>query len=499
MRHPQRTLLISVIGLSVISWWTGCTVGPDYEAPVPEMPDSWHQQLAEGLIANDTAPPSKWWTLLNDPILNELVQKARDHNTDLRSAYWNLTESRYARNFHTGRYYPSLDGMGSYRRSLLSENSYQGQFSPDPFSMYSLGFDSFWESNLFGRVSRTVESAQASYEAQIENFRDVLVSLTAEVARNYVELRTVQARLQYALKNSELQEGVLNLAKARFKSEMVPRLDVEQARLNLADTRSRIPLLRSAEKAAVNRLGVLTGTHPGKLAAQLSDQKSIPVPPEKVQIHMPAELLRQRPDIRRAERQLAAQTARIGIATAELYPHFSLSGAIGLEAMDFSNLFRHSSRNYSFGPSFQWSIFKGNSIRNQINIEESRTEALYWHYRSTVLRALEEVENAITDYVQEKERQQVLLISVEAAKESVALVTTQYENGLTDFQSVLVLQRSQFQQEDKLAESRGLAVQHLIRIYKALGGWYSDVLPDFSSEKHKHSRNNTEHVSGESE
>ncbi len=468
------------IGLGLILCVAGCTVGPDYQVPTIDMPDQWYQQLAEGFKTADSMP-AQWWELLNDPTLNELVRQVRQNNPDLESAYWSLMQSRYARDYVSGEFYPSVDAAGSYSRTRASEKGLM-PLPTNPYNMHSVGFDASWESNVFGRFKRALESAEASYEARIENYRDVLVSLSAEVARNYVELRTVQARMGYALQNIESQDETLNLAQARFDSELAPRLDVEQARLNLADTQSQIPSLRSAEKAAINRLCVLTGKQPGELTELLADVKPLPMPPAEIGIQAPAELLRQRPDIRRAERELAAQTAQIGYATADLYPSFSLSGNIGFEAMNFSDVSKNGSQYYGFGPSFRWNIFDGDRIRNQIKIEESKTKQLYWQYHSTVLAALEDVENAMTDYVQERQRKALLQQSVAAAKASVELVTTQYKNGLIDFQNVLILQRSQFQQEDKLAQSEGQVVQNLIRIYKALGGWGEDVQPQSETD-----------------
>ena len=474
----MKYVILPVAGLLV--FLSGCAVGPDYQSPTIDMPDQWHQQLAEGFNTADSMP-AQWWELLNDPVLSELVQNVRQNNPDLESAYWSLMQARYARDYATGQYSPSIDAGGSYSRTRASDKGLM-PMPKNPYNMHTVGFDAAWEIDIFGQYKRAIESAQASYEAQIENYRDVRVSLSAETAYNYVQLRTIQARIQYAMKNIESQKDTLKLAQAKFDSELAPRLDVEQARLNLADTQSQIPSLRSAEKAAINRLCVLTGKHPGQLADMLADAKPIPMPSDEVSILIPAELLRRRPDIRRAERQLAAQSAQIGVATADLYPSFSLSGNIGFEAMNFSDVSRNGSQYYGYGPSFRWRIFDGNRIRNQIKIEESKTEQLYWQYRSAVLTALEDVENAMTDYVQERQRKVLLRQSVTAAKASVELVTTQYKNGLTDFQNVLVLQRSEFQQEDKLAQSEGQVVQNLIRIYKALGGWSDDVLPASESD-----------------
>ena len=468
----QKNLLLFILA---IPFYAGCTVGPDYQPPQPDVPDQWHQQLVEGFQV-DGSMPMQWWQLIDDPILSDLITQARQNNPDLGSAYWNLVQARYWRDYVTGNYDPSVNAVGSYTRSEYSENGFFGAGSSDPFDTYSVGFDAVWEFDVFGRFKRAEESAQASYEAQVENYRDVMVSLSAEVARNYVELRTVQARIEYTLQNIESQEGTLELANARFRSELVSRLDVEQAKLNLTDTQSQVPPLRSREQAAMNRLCVLVGKNPGQLQDLLADSKQIPSLPENVSISMPADLLRQRPDIRRAERELAAQSAQIGYATAYLYPSFSLTGNIGLEAMDFSNLFERGSRNYGFGPSFRWNIFNGGRIRNQIRIEESKSEFLYQQYRSAVLTALEEVESTLTDYMQELQRMTSLQESVAAAKESVDLVRDQYKNGLTDFQNVLILQRSQLVQEDKLVQSEGQVILNLIRLYKALGGW-GEALP----------------------
>ncbi len=463
------------ISVALMMLIAGCAVGPDYQSPTVEMPDQWHQQLLADFF-EDEPPSAAWWEMLNDLILNDLILQARQNNPDLESAYQSLVQARYARDYVTGRYDPSINASGSYSRTRASDNSLM-PMPTNPYNMHMIGFDSTWEIDVFGRFQRAVESAQATYEAQIENYRDTLVTLYAEIAGNYVELRTVQARIKYALENVESQQGMLGLAQAQFDAELAPRLDVEQAGLNIFNTQSEIPALRSMEKAAINRLSVLVGEHPGQLFELLSATAPIPQLPEKIHIQVPAELLRQRPDIRRAERQLAAQSARIGYATADLYPSFSLSGNIGFEAMNFSDLTKSSSRNYGFGPSFRWNIFDGNRIRNQIKIEEAETEKLYWQYRSTVLLALEEVENAMTDYVYELQRKHLLQQSVKAAEESVLLVTNQYKNGLTEFQNVLVMQRSQSQQADKLAQSQGRIVRNIIRIYKALGGWEQGLSP----------------------
>ncbi|UCE87679.1 MAG: efflux transporter outer membrane subunit, partial [Deltaproteobacteria bacterium] len=331
--------------------------------------------------------------------------------------------------------------------------------------------------DLFGRIRRSVESARASYEASIEDYRDVLVVLYAEVALQYVEIRTLQERIRLAEKNVELQGETLQLTRDRNAAGLVGDLDVRQAELNLATTEAFIPVLRTSLAEAIHRVGVLLGELPSTLYAEFADPARIPAPPEEIMIGLPTNLLRQRPDIRSAERALAAQTAKIGVATADLYPRLALLGTFEFQALRGHDLIKGSSGAYAYGPSIQWNIFDGGRIRNRIRAEDARTEGALALYENTVLRAFEEVENAIVSYVQESDRRDALARSVVAAREAVELVDTLYRTGLTDFQNVLDTQRSLFAQEDELARSEGFVTQGLIRIYKALGGGWSPPTP----------------------
>ena len=467
-------LIITVI--TAIAVVGGCTVGPDYKAAKMKTGDVWHQKLVKGLTTGeDTAV--QWWQMLDDT-LNELIKEAKASNNDLEVAYWRVREARASRDFTTGKYYPKVDALGSYTRARQSDN---GTTPPpagknnDSYDVHSVGFDSSWEIDIWGQNKRAVESAQASLEAEIENYHDVLISLYAEVARNYVEMRTAQARLKYAYDNIEAQKGTLELTKSRYKAELTTELDVEQATLNLSNTESQVPVLISAENTAINRICVLLGKEPGELNEKLTAAGSIPALPSEIKMSLPAELLRQRPDIRKAERTLASQNARIGVATADLYPTFSLNGNLSLTALDFSDLGRMSSHQYSFGPSIRWNIFDADRIKNNIRIEKAKTKQNYSKYENTVLLALEEVENSMTDYVQEIDRRTLLEKSVQSARKSVKMVQSLYTNGLTDFQNVLDMQRMLFQQEDQLAQSQGAVIKNLVRIYKALGGGWDDA------------------------
>lgn len=451
----------------------GCTVGPNYEPPELEMPAQW------SLGAEEAAQLQAWWRTLDDPLLWELIERADAGSLDLRAAVARIEESRAFLRYTAGEDALLVDGTGSYSRSRLSEHgslSVQG-LDPEETELYATGLGASWEIDVFGRVRRSVEYAQSLLEASVEDYRGVQVALYAEVARNYVQLRTIQEEIRLALENIEIQRKTLELTENRFKAELVPELDVLQARQNLANTVAEIPSLRIAERAAVNRLAVLLGTWPSELQGELVGAADIPVLLEGPGAVVPAELLRQRPDIRSAERLLAAQSARIGIATAELYPAFSLTGAFELQGTDFSDLGNWASRAYSYGPGFRWNLLNGGRIRSLIDIEEAATEQSLAAYEATVLGAVEEVENALTGYTQEMSRRDALEESVEAAKQSVEMSETLYRSGLTDFQTVLDSQRVLFVSQDRLAVSHGEVLQRVIGIYRALGGGWQGPEP----------------------
>jgi outer membrane protein, multidrug efflux system len=301
--------------------------------------------------------------------------------------------------------------------------------------------------------------------------------LYADVALNYVQIRSLQARIKSALDNVESQRGSLQLTIDRNRAGLAPDLDVRQAQLNLATTEAFVPTLRSTLAQTINRLAVLLGEYPSDLQEEFAEAAApVPQPPEEVMVSLPAELLRQRPDIRSAERQLAAQTAQIGVATAQLYPRFTLSGSFAFDSFSFSDWIRWPARSFSYGPAFQWNIFDAGRIRSNIEAQDALTEQALVSYEQTVLNAVEDVESEIAAYAQERIRLEALRRSVVAARQSVALVETLYRTGLTDFQNVLDTQRSQFQQEDQFYQSEGFVTQNLIQIYRALGGgWAPEV------------------------
>ncbi len=461
-------LLVVALLLGVLN---ACAhVGPDYKPPEQETPDLWQQELTKGLAEGEAALQT-WWTTFNDPVLNSLIERAVKGNLDLKEAFARVREARAFRGVASGERYPDLNAGGDAARSRTSDDFLlitTDQNRTDDF--YNAGFDATWEIDFWGRIGRSIESADASLQASVENYRDALVILYAEIALNYVEVRTLQARLRFAEASAETQKRTLEITKARLRAEISGELDVRQAELNLANTESIIPQLRSSLVQAINRLGVLLGEFPDALHQELTRPASIPKPPAQVTVGLPAELLRQRPDIRRAERELAAQTAQIGVATADLYPRFSLSGAFAYQGTNGSDLFDWGRRSWFFGPSFRWNLFDGGRVRNRINVEKARAEQALVRYQQTVLNAAEDVENSMVSYTQETDRREILQRAVVAAGKSVELVKALYKAGLTDFQNVFDMERSYFQQQQNFAASEGLVTENLVRLYKALGG-----------------------------
>jgi len=446
----------------------GCiSVGPDYEPPKPTLPDAWHNKVKKDLDSKD-ANLQTWWTVFNDDILNDLITQATTNNLDLKTAAARIEQAAALRGVTASQYFPEIFANGGASAIKRTEaNTPSGTDRKD--ALYSAGLGMAWELDLWGRVRRSVESADASWMATVENYRDILVVLYADIAVNYIRVRTLQERILFAENNLAAQKKTKELTKNRFDSGLVPALDISQAELNYSRTASMIPPMKQDLIETINRLSVLTGQMPFALLKTLKKIQPIPVPPTKIALGLPSELLRQRPDIRRAERNLAAQNARIGMATAEFYPIFTLPGTLSFGAAD-ANPFNSSNLSYSFGPQVRWSIFNGNRVRSQVNAEKAATKAALYAYEQTVLKALEETEDSMAAFANEKDRIKSLETAATSAKKSVDLVTELYKSGLTDFQNVLNMELALLTQQDNLATSRGLVSINLIRIYKALGG-----------------------------
>lgn len=459
----------------------GCAVGPDYAPPEPTVPDAWLAAAAADLDP-EALPIAYWWEALNDSVLNGLIATASDGNKGVLAAAARMEEARAIRGVAASPLYPDLILGGSFARNKASENSPQGQIQDangggvEPANLYSGSFDSFWEIDLWGRIRRGVEAADAELDASVEDYRDVLVSLFAEVASAYVDVRTTQARIRFAEQNIRSQRESVQLTRDRFRAGLSSALDVAQAESNLFNSEAQIPSLETDLEIALNRLAVLTGSNPGSVHGLLSEASVVPTPDYRVTAVLPAELLRRRPDVRAAERRLAAQTARVGQKTAELYPSFSLSGFLELVSLDAGDFFSSESVGWGFVPGLRWNLFSGGRVRSQIRIEEARTAQLLAAYEQQVLLAIAEAENALVAMERSRLREDRLAEAVAATERSVELVRTQYLSGLTNFQNFLDSQRSLFNQQDQLAATRGAAVQSLIALNKALGGgWDPDA------------------------
>ena len=476
MRCLLLYVLLPAITALVIA---GCAaVGPDYARVEPDAPQEWHTQLRGGLTADLPKPETlaQWWRALNDAELSSLEERAVKGNLDLKKALSRIHEARALRGISKADLFPTLDASASATNFRSSESS----SSFEENKLYSAGFDAGWELDVFGGVRRSVEAAQANLEATQEDLYDVLVSLLAEVALNYVEVRTFQTALTVTETNIKSQEETYELNRSRYQAGIINELAVQQSLYNLERTRSLIPALQIGQEAAKNRIAVLLGKKPGAVHGELAERKPIPVPPVKVVVGVPAEAMRRRPDIRRAERNLAAQTARIGVATADLYPKFRLLGTMGLESVSTGNLFTAHSRTWSINSGVSWNIFQGGAIRQNIKVQSARQEQALIQYEYSILKAQEEVENVLVAYAKQQRRRQSLAAATAAAQTAVQLAQDQYRVGLVDFSNVLDAQRSLLSFQDQLAQSNGAVTSNLVRLYKALGGgWKSfEVNPD---------------------
>lgn len=455
----------------------GCAaVGPDYREPQLDVPGRWQAPLAGGLSTGRPAKLADWWRGLEDPVLDKLVTQAISGNLDLQQARGRVREARARLAVAAADLYPGVQASSAVRRSRSSEEVGGGGTR----GVYTAGLDASWELDLFGGTRRAVEAVRADLQASEQDLGDVMVSLLAEVGLNYVQLRSTQGRLGIARENLKAQQESYDIARWRRQAGLTTELDVEQARYSLEQTRAAIPSLETALSEAQNRIAVLLGVTPGSLSRRLSTPGSVPVPPLEVAVGVPAQALGRRPDVRRAERQLAAQTARVGVAEAARYPSLSLLGSIGMESLSSGKLLSASARTASLGASLAWTAFDAGRNRQSVVVQDALLDQALAQYRATVLNALEEVENALTAFVKEQTRRQALLAGTEAAQRAVGLAQDQYSSGLVDFQVVLSAQRTLLSLQDSLAVSDGEVTADLIRLYKALGGGWtpSPALPE---------------------
>jgi len=479
--RPSTCRRLLPVTLAVfLTFLTGCTslrdyvrngfkVGPNYCPPVAPVANQWID-AADPNVSSQPASIAAWWRTFNDPVLDCLIYTAYRQNLSLQVAGFRILEARAQRGIAVGELFPQTQqAFGSYTRtniSLNSPNSAPNNF----FEETQTGTNLSWELDFWGRFRRAVEAADANLDASVFNYDDVLVLLLSEVAQSYIDIRTAEQRLEYARKNVEIQKVSLNIAVVKFREGATTRLDVTQGQSNLSQTEAIIPPLEVTQRRAANELCIMLGMPPRDLDEILAGLHVIPSVPAQVAVGIPAEYIRQRPDVRRAEREVAAQSALIGVAASELYPHFSINGTIYFDAARFKDLFDANSFAGNAGPSFNWNILNYGRLVNNIRVQDARFQQLAYQYQNIVLQANAEAENAIVGFLKFQQQVKYLSTSTVAATESLGLVRDQYNAGKTDFNRVLTVEQLLTQQEDQLAVAQGSVANNLVLLYKALGG-----------------------------
>jgi NodT family efflux transporter outer membrane factor (OMF) lipoprotein len=448
----------------------GFKVGPNYGRPPAPVAEHWID-ADDKRVRSDAEDDCHWWTVFNDPVLSVLIQMAYSQNLTLREAGFRVLQARASLGIAVGEFFPQhQDMIGSYTRRGVSENVANRVATPKRwFSTWDYGFNLAWEVDFWGRFRRGIEAAEDTLDASVEEYDDVLVTLIGDVAANYVQYRTLEQQLAYARANVKLQTDILNIATARFKGGQVSNLDVNQAQSNLSATQVLIPQLEISIRETTDRLCLLLGIPPEDLRDKLG-QGPIPIAPSSVGVGIPADLLRRRPDVRRAERAAAAQCAEIGVAEADFYPQISLHATWGWSAEHLKDLFAHGSFRGSIGPEFTWEILNYCRILNNVRLQDAHFQELVSRYQQTALRANVEVEDGLVRFLKAQEEAKFASESVEAQEASVKEAIIQYKSGLTDFNRVAVLEEQLVSRQNQLALAQGDIALGLIQVYRALGG-----------------------------
>ena len=485
MKRALSAVVVTNVCVSALAtlFLGGClTAGPDYKPPTVGTPTNWNARVAGAIRvgALDPAALSQWWSVFGDPVLADLVASAQRNNRDVKQAEARLRETRARRLLAGAERMPTLAVDASASRSRRSEQA----DSSVTTSTYANGLDASWELDLFGAKRRAVESAEASLQASQEALHDVTVSLLAEVALNYVQYRSCQVRLAIVGTNLAAQSETYDITRWRCEANLVTQLDVDQARASLEQTRAELPLLRTSLDQAEHQLATLLGEAPGNLRSRLdAGPSSVPIAASELAVGVPADVLRQRPDVRGAERRLAAQTAQIGMAAAARYPDLTLSGSIGVEALALGDLYTAGALTAQGLMKAGLTVFDGGRIRQSIAIQTALQEEALAAYEAAVLAALKEVEDALVAYVNERTRQRALQEAVAAGESAFRLARDKYESGLIDFQTVLSTQQSLLTVQNTLAFSQADVTSDLIRLYKALGGGWTPSASDADAGK----------------
>lgn len=460
-----------------------CTVGPDFAPPKAAVPTSWTAGGAPTQVG-DSQPQDDWWSQFHDATLSSLIGRAAASNLDLKQAALRIAEARAQGAVAAGGQWPTLGANASYAGQRFSAETAQGSlFSsiggapgvsipsyPNPYDQFQTGFDASWEPDLFGGIRRSVEAAGADAEAAVEDSRAALVSLEGEVARSYIDLRAAQLKLDVTRRNLATQREVLTLARQRRAADLATDLDVSAAAAQATTTQAQLPLIEREITLDINQLSLLLAREPGTLQAELETAAPVPPVPPAIALGLPADLLRRRPDIRAAEARLHAATARVGVATAALFPRVTFTASFGTQAERFPDLADWAARFFSIGPRIDIPIFEGGKLRATVRLQDVREQEAAVAYAKAVLSAVHEVENALVAWRTEEERRRSLEDTVRQNRDRLALARQRYRSGVTSFLDVLDAERTLQQSELSLTDSTAGVSADLVALYKALGG-----------------------------
>lgn len=477
--------MIKIRGFDILCFFlcamTGCTVGPDYHAPETAVPASWQGAdgpagAQAGAVTPGATAVAAWWEQFNDPILTSLVERAVRENLDARMAGARIRQARAKRGTAAAELRPEVNALAGYTYNREPPYSSDSSIAGSEGSLFQIGLDSSWELDLFGGGRRNVEAADADIHAAVEDRRDVLVTLLGDIGTNYITLRGIQRQIVIAREDLKSQQNTTGITRKRFQAGLVSNLDLTNAEAQAAHTESQIPVLESSARTAIYALSVLLALEPGELVKELGPDAPIPPVPPSVPVGLPSDLLRRRPDIRAAEARVHAATARIGVATADLFPKFSLTGSAMFSNVDVNDIVNWNGRTWSVGPSLVWPVFSAGRIEWNIETMNAREEEAFLLYRKTILTALKEVETALFAFAREEEHRKALMGEVELNRKAFDLSMSLYVVGKGDFLNVLIAERTLHSSEDALAQSVCRRSLDLVALYKALGGGWEAVL-----------------------
>ncbi len=488
---PRAALVLAAILSSPL---IGCAVGPDFHRPLPEVPAAWSASAtprAGDQASQVTSSPAEdavdWWVAFNDPQLTSLIERARAANLDARLAVLRIAEARAQRDVAAAAQWPNLSSNASAQVNRLSESTPTGALFgkigqvagasgvsfPNPYDQYQLGFGASWEVDLFGRVRRSVEAANADGAATLEDSRAVLVSLLGDVGRAYIDLRGAQAKRKILEDSIATRRELLELASQRRRAGLSGDIDVVRAAAEASSAEAQLPTLDRQIARDINQLSQLIGRQPGALRAELERSETIPPVPPRVPVGLPADLARRRPDIREAEARLHAATARVGVAVADLYPRLTLNAQGGVQGQSLASLTDWGSRFLTSGPTIELPIFDAGRRRATVRLQDLRAQEAALNYRRTVLAALHEVDDALAAYGADQARTAALTETVARNRDAMALARQRYASGVGSYIEVLDAERTLQQNELALAESAAAVSSDLVGIYRALGGGWS--------------------------